>query len=71
MTNDSARISLASSTIGDTRGAIGSDVDAPGTFFAADVTQPGSCLSNLGSIIALPAVGVPSRLRSSARWPTH
>jgi hypothetical protein len=31
-------------------------VDAPSKFSAADVTQSGNCLNDLGSIIALPAV---------------
>ena len=56
MTEDAARISLAGSTLGDTQEQQRCDVDEPRKFSADDVTQPGDCLNDLGSIIALPAV---------------
>jgi PAS domain S-box-containing protein len=68
MTEDAARISLAGSTLGDTRELQRSGVDALATFSAADVTQLGDCLKQLGSIIALPAAWVgaePSQIVST------
>jgi PAS domain S-box-containing protein len=55
MTEDAARISLASSTLGETQELQRRDVDASGKFSDRDVTQLGDCLNHLGSIIALPA----------------
>jgi PAS domain S-box-containing protein len=56
MTEDAARISLAGSTLGDTRELQRSDVDASRTFSADNVTQLGNCLKDLGNILAVPAV---------------
>ena len=68
MTEDAARISLAGSTLGDTQELQRCDVDEPRKFSADDVPQPGNCLNDLGSIIALPAVWVgaePSQIVST------
>jgi hypothetical protein len=68
MTEDAARISLAGSTLGDTRQLQPSDVDALGTFSAGDVAHLGDWLTQLGSIIALSEVWVgaePSQIVST------